>query len=202
MEDNLKTGDLLLFSESGHGFTHILTSLIKWCTHSPYTHVAMVLKDPTFIHPSLRGTYVWESSWEGVPDPQDGKIKLGVQITPLQEILKAYKKTGHVFLRKVITDTNTFSEDNLTAIHDTVYNKPYDIVPKDWVEALFQVDDKPQKIDRFWCSALIGYIYTKCGILQSNTDWSIMRPCDFGLAGEKLDYVGESKLECIETRIQ
>ena len=64
-----------------------------------------------------------------------------------------------------------------SAIHDTVYNKPYDIVPKDWVEALFQVDDKPQKIDRFWCSALIGYIYTKCGILQSNTDWSIMRPC-------------------------
>jgi cell wall-associated NlpC family hydrolase len=202
MEDNLKTGDLLLFSESGHGFMHMLSSLIKWCTHSSYTHVAMVLKDPSFIHPSLRGTFVWESSWEGTPDPQDGKIKLGVQITPLAEILRAYKKTGRVFLRKIITDTNSFAEANLAEIHKTVYDKPYDIVPKDWIEALFQVDDKPQKTNRFWCSALVGYIYAKCGILQADTDWSILRPCDFGIEAEKLDYAGESKLESIETRIQ
>ena len=202
MEDNLKTGDLLLFSESGHGFTHMLSSLIKWCTHSSYTHVAMVLKNPSFIHPSLRGTFVWESSWEGTPDPQDGKIKLGVQITPLQEVLRAYKKTGRVFLRKIITEENSFAEANLAEIHKIVYDKPYDIVAKDWIEALFQVDDKPQKTDRFWCSALIGYVYTKCGILQADTDWSIMRPCDFGIEGEHLNYVGESKLENIETRIQ
>ena len=39
----------------------------------------MVLKDPSFLHPTLKGLYVWESSWEGKADPQDGKIKLGVQ---------------------------------------------------------------------------------------------------------------------------
>ena len=51
----------------------------------------MVIKDPAFIHPSLKGTYIWESSWEGKPDPQDGEIKLGVQITPFLEIYDHYK---------------------------------------------------------------------------------------------------------------
>ena len=118
--DNLKTGDLLLFTQEGHGITHLLSSVIKLTTHSPFTHVAMVLKNPTFIHPSLRGTYVWESSWEGKPDPQDGKIKLGVQITPIQEILDAYKNTGHVFVRKLVTSRNVFTDEILFRLITTI----------------------------------------------------------------------------------
>ena len=69
-----------------------------------------------------------------------------------------------------------------------VYEKPYDIAPKDWIQAFFRRDSVPQKTDRFWCSALIGYIYTKIGILDPNTDWSILRPSDFSLVGENLFY--------------
>ena len=36
------------------------------------------------------------------------------------------------------------------------------------------VYDDPQKTDRFWCSALCGFIYTKCGLLDPKTDWSIL----------------------------
>ena len=96
MED-LKTGDLLLFNNHSGGLFGTFTNLIKWGTHSNYTHVALVLKDPTFIHPSLKGLYVWESTYNGCPDPQDGKIKLGVQITPLLECLNFEKRS--VFLR-------------------------------------------------------------------------------------------------------
>jgi len=39
----------------------------------------------------LEGLYIWESSWEDNPDPQDGKRKLGVQITPIKEVIDAYK---------------------------------------------------------------------------------------------------------------
>ena len=88
---DLQTGDILLFDNTENGgFINGLSKLIKWGTHSNYTHVAMVLKDPSFIHPTLKGLYVWESSYEGKPDPQDGKIKLGVQITPLVELLEDY----------------------------------------------------------------------------------------------------------------
>ena len=98
----LKTGDILLFDFEAGGIFGIFTSLIKYFTKSKFSHVAMVLKDPTFINPSLKGYYVWESSWEdGKPDPQDGKIKLGVQITPFSEIYDYYKdNNSSIFFKK------------------------------------------------------------------------------------------------------
>ena len=78
--DNLKTGDLILFDNGG---CNPLSLLIKYFTGSQITHIAMILKDPDFIAPPLKGYYVWESNYEGEPDPQDDKIKLHVQITPL-----------------------------------------------------------------------------------------------------------------------
>jgi hypothetical protein len=163
----------------------------------------MVLKNPSFIHPSLKGTYVWESSYNGKPDPQDGKIKLGVQITPIDELIREYKKTGgHIYIRKLNFDKSddinrkiVFNDELLKDIHKKVYDKPYDIVPTDWIEALFRVDTNPQKTDRFWCSALVGYIYTRVGILNMDTDWSILRPNDFSLDGQNLKYSGLCNLE-------
>ena len=194
---DLKTGDLLLFNSHSSSFFS-LSSLIKCGTHSNYTHVAMILKDPSFIHPCLKGTFVWESSWEGTPDPQDGKIKLGVQITPLKEIIDSYGPQN-VFVRKIECDDTLFSPERLTEVHEIVYNKPYDIIPTDWIGALFRKDTKPQKTDRFWCSALVGYIYTKCGILNEDTDWSILRPSDFSLDGENLKFNDGYYLENTET---
>tara|TARA_B100000427_G_scaffold284116_1_gene256803 strand:- start:145 stop:684 length:540 start_codon:yes stop_codon:yes gene_type:complete len=179
--------------------------MIQWGTHSNYTHIAMILKDPTFIHPSLKGTFVWESSWEGKPDPQDGKIKLGVQITPLNEILKLYSNTGNVFLRKLVpskTRNEIFNDATLSEIHKVVYDKPYDLFPSDWIEAFLQKDSEPQKTSRFWCSALVGYIYTKCNILDNNTDWTILRPSDFALSSEHLNFINGNYLENIEIEIQ
>lgn len=203
MNHNLKTGDLLLFCSDFHtGFLSYFTNLIKYGTHSNYTHIAMVLKDPDFIEPNLKGLYVWESGFEGTPDPQDNRIKLGVQITPLDEILKSYKNHGSVILRRVNCPENTFNKDILKKIHDVVYEKPYDIMPMDWIRALLKIDNKPQKTNRFWCSALMGYIYTKCGILKADTDWSIMSPDDFSIEKDNLNYLGQNKFENTVTKIQ
>ena len=106
---DLKTGDLLLFNSHSSSFFSF-SSLIKWGTHSNYTHVAMILKDPSFIHPCLKGTFVWESSWQGTPDPQDGKVKLGVQITPLKEMIDSYG-AQNVFVRKIECDESLFSPE-------------------------------------------------------------------------------------------
>ena len=174
--NELKTGDIILFDYEGHS---IISSLLKRFTKSNFTHVGMILKDPKFIHPSLKGLYVWESGKEDNPDPQDNKKKIGVQITPFIEIYDKYKNTGSkIYIRK-IKDNNIFTDENLKKIHGIVYDKPYDIVPLDWIEGYLQKDLNPQKTNRFWCSALIGYIYTQLGILNPDTDWSILRPCDF-----------------------
>ena len=182
---NLKTGDILLFSYHGNS---LFSYLIKKFTHSEFTHVAMVLKDPEFIHPSLKGYYLWESGEENNPDPQDNKKKLGVQITPFEEIYQSYAKTNsEIYLRKINSSKN-FSNEKLKEIHNIVYDKPYDLVPEDFYEALKHKDKEPQKTNRFWCSALLGYIYTKCNILNENTDWSILFPCDFSSTSSKLKF--------------
>jgi len=200
--NSLKTGDLILFCGNISGFMGCFSDFIKCATHSNYSHIGMILKDPSFIHPSLKGTYVWESGWEDFDkDAQDGKVKLGVQITPLAEIIKNFQKSI-VIVRKINCDPSHFSNETLEKIHNVVYDKPYDIVPTDWVEALFRKDPTPQRTDRFWCSALVGYIYTKCGILHPTTDWTILRPSDFSVDGEHLMFTKGCSLSHSETRIK
>ena len=190
---NLNTGDILLFDYEGGGSMGIFSWLIKKATKSNITHVGMVLKDPVFINPSLKGYYVWESGWEGTPDPQDGKVKFGVQITPFEEIFQNYKKkNGKIYVRRVTCPINLFTTEKLLQIHEIVYDKIYDIIPTDWIEAAFRRDDNPQKTSRFWCSALVGYIYTQCGCLHPGTDWSMIRPSDF--AENYLQYINEISL--------
>ena len=194
---HLKTGDILLFDNNGGGLMGFFSSLIKKITKSNISHVAMVLKDPDFLDPPLKGFYVWESNYEGKPDPQDDKIKFGVQITPLEEVLDYYRKNkSKVFVRKIICYQRVFSKNNLEDIHKIVYGKEYDINISDWIEAIDRKDKKPQKTDRFWCSALVGYIYTKCGILNPNTDWSILRPSDFTTKyNGNLEFMNNTRLE-------
>jgi cell wall-associated NlpC family hydrolase len=183
---NLKTGDLILFSSNNSGLFALFDKLIKLFTNSDYNHIGMVLKDPTFIDENLKGLYLYESSWEGEPDPADGKIKLGVQITPLEEAFK--NNPGNAYLRRIIAPTDNeytrvFAESNIIDVYKKTNAKPYDLNPVDWIEAFFRIDPtfKFGKDKRFFCSALVGYIYQQLGILQKNTDWSILRPSDFSL---------------------
>ena len=185
--DKLKTGDILLFIPKSQGLLfRILDFGISFFTHSPYTHVAMVLKDPDFIDPCLKGLYMWESSYEGTPDPQDGEIKLGVQITPIPEFLRTYK--GDIYVRKLLNGNQLITNNKLKSIHKEVYNKPYDIHPLDWINAINRYDKQPQKTDRFWCSALVSYILVRLGYLKDDVDWSIVRPCDLSNKSEYLKF--------------
>ena len=129
---------------------------------------------------------MWESTNSENPDPQDGKVKFGVQISPLSEVMSYYKTRGNVYVRRVNCSPDLFSDVNLTKVHNVVYDKPYDIVPTDWLEALVKIDPEPQKTSRFWCSALVGYIYTKCGLLDKETDWSILAPANFSFERQDL----------------
>jgi hypothetical protein len=36
----------------------------------------------------------------------------------------------------------------------------------------------PRHRNTFWCSALVSYIYTELGLLESSTDWSTISPAD------------------------
>jgi hypothetical protein len=288
--DTLKTGDLLLCDNLEQKGLGLFGWLIKYGSQSDFSHIAMVVVNPdfTYLDKPLKGVFVWQSGTAQIPDAEDGKRKIGVQLTPIIDFITTYK--GKIYLRRLrvhfvediiennttmisinITDlngvgsggsggsggvgstslvtrnrnllintfSNTFSttfgyiysgfsilkyffyksnqpidiesnqdsldtygrrhrqchyhtEDPFThekmkEIHDSVFNKPYDIVVRDWIEAYCKKDPDPQKISRFWCSALAAFIYTKVGLLDEKTDWSIIRPSFFSSENPELN---------------
>jgi hypothetical protein len=227
--------------------------------------MVVVNPDFTYLEKPLKGVYVWQSGTAQIPDAEDGKRKIGVQLTPIIDFITTYK--GKIYLRRLhvhvaedsiennttmididVTDLNggggvvntnnlttnrfintfsttfgyiysgfsilkylfyksnqptenkdehehkiyyhtknPFTHEKMKEIHDSVFNKPYDIVVRDWIEAYCKKDPDPQKISRFWCSALAAYIYTKVGLLDEKTDWSIIRPSFFSSENPELN---------------
>lgn len=176
--DQLQTGDLILFSCKKSNWT-LFDAAIRYVTGSSYVHVGMVLVDPPFRNVP-RGMYMWESGWEPTPDPQDGRLKLGVRITPLSKINVS---DSHLYIRKC---NHPVPSNSLVNIHTEVYLKPYDTCLSDWLLASVRVDRQPQKTDRFWCSAFVAFVMTRLGWLLDTTDWSIVRPCDLSSSSSYL----------------
>lgn len=197
---DLDTGDLILFSNKSTNWFdpfYYLSFFIDYGTHSDLTHVGMVVKNPDFLENNRKckdGLYFWESSWEGngIRDVNDERVKMGVQLVPLRDVLENNRNESNFFIRKL--NRHDFKSADLKKINDVVYNKPYDIYPKDWLRALLQKNLSPQRINCFWCSALVGYIYTQLGIIDKDSDWSIMTPDNFSLTGDKLHYINNYKL--------
>jgi hypothetical protein len=192
---NLKTGDILLFS-STFSWTNPMTwagGFVEFFTKKPYSHVGMILKDPTWIKPEMTGIYLWESSYEGIPDPQDDKIKLGVMITPIKQVLS--QSNEKIWVRQLFDAENKLTIPVLEKIHKIVYEKPYDFNPIDWLSAYLRKNFEKRKDSRFFCSALVACIYAESGIIDPNTNWTIVRPSDFDETDSHLTWNGESHLE-------
>jgi len=173
----LKDGDIILFHQNNTCFG----SLIQCCTSSKFCHIGMVLKNPIYIDSSLnQGLYLLESGVEPYQDAEDNKYKFGVQIQRLLPILKEYGKKN-IYCRQ-INKLNNFPFNKMNEIHNNIHNKPYDINPIDWIEGIIDVKD-PIIVktidDRFWCSALVAYVYTKLGYLDKNTKWTLINPEDW-----------------------
>lgn len=183
-EHNFQTGDILLF----HNKQSCLFKAVECCTKSRYSHVAMILKDPEFTTPPLKGLYIIESGTEPFKDSENHRKKFGVQIVPLQLVLASY--TGTIYWRRLrlsIPKDDKFNT-TLAVAHNYVHNLPYDINPLDWLHAAFGAYDyrsrSSHKICTFWCSALIAFIYNMLGLLPKSTPWTMIRPVDWGTERE------------------
>ena len=180
----------------------------------------MVLKDPTYINPSLQGLYIWESGAEKFGDSENNKKKIGVQITDLSKIIdfnnvndndkntkntkKKYGYHGEVYFRRLYG--NTLTEDELQRriidIHNVVHNKPYDFELLDFLIATKEsniVNKKKKfinskKTTKFFCSALVGYIYTQLGIISKDTNWTRCEPAFFSTDNKSIEFLGNYQL--------
>ena len=168
--NDLQTGDILLCSGND-----CISKIIEYFTGSKISHVAMFLKNPTFINNSLNGNFVLQSTINVNNDSDDKIKKSGVQIISLDELMNEYHT---IYVRKLIIKRDYNFYDNLKDIYHSVKNKPYDTNLLDWLKADLNIHSgNEQKTNTFWCSALLTYIYIKLGLLYKYTNWTIIKPC-------------------------
>ena len=193
----LKTGDILLCDNLEYKSWGLFSWFIKFMTKSDFSHVGMIVVDPEFTDVPLKGTYVWTSGISDIPDPEDNTKKFGVQFIPYEHFISTY--SGKIYVRRIeFKDTEKyekiFNNEKLKEIHKVVYDKPYDIVVTDWIEAYCKKDRHPQKTSRFFCSAFLGYVYTKLSLFDDTLDWSILYPSYFSSENKTLSLLNDATL--------
>ena len=172
---NFETGDIILFNEH----KSIISRLIDFFTYSEFSHIGIVIKDPTFTPEPLKGLYLLESTGviDGV-DVEDHEGKVGVQLRKLEDVITLYD--GDIIWRHLNCKRDKEFYENVKKIHSLVHNKTYDFNPADWVKNLFDLHyGNIQKNSSYVCSALASFFYTALELLPKETDWTIVRPCDF-----------------------
>ena len=186
--DSCQTGDILLYSSS-----NIISRAIEYFTRSKYSHVSMILKSPTYIDSSLTGLYIVESAKEDIPDSLTGKKIMGVQIIPLEDALDYYKNSwvGSVYYRKLNCERNETFRSTLSTLILNTEGTAYDLCIFDWLRACFDIEIGDRQITkRFWCSALVAYLYTELGFLEKTLEWSMIEPRQFSSFEDKrLSYI-------------
>jgi hypothetical protein len=191
IENNqFKTGDLLLFnhkdnlSSCSECFFSCFTDLIKFFTNSKYSHAAIIIEGSDAIKMNLfpgipsigiERYYVLQSSYEPFPDAEDNQLKLGVEIVSFSKLVSTFY--GEIYWRHINCLRNDSFLLKLIQAHSVVHNRPYDMDPYDWIRAAFKIEVGPtHRLDKFWCSALVAYVYAKLGLLPENTNWTLVSP--------------------------
>ena len=181
--EDLETGDIILFNGD-----YLLSYIVEYCTDSIYSHVGVVLKNPNLGDATFKGIYLLESEREHTPDPENHRIKKGVQIINLEEKIKNYK--GRVYVRKLSCIRDDKFYKKIIEIHSAVHNIPYDLNPVDWIKGVLQLNiGNTHKENTYWCSALVTFVFVKLGLLDKNIAWTIVSPQDLSSSSNKLKFI-------------
>ncbi len=138
----------------------------------------MVIRDPQFTNPPLKGLYVLESSFEAFRDAENHKYKFGVELEEFDKVMASALPHETVYWRKLNCIRNGKFYRTLNEVHEEIHDKPYDIYPMDFINALLHRHggDTGQLTSRFFCSALVAYIYVRWDFLPFTTEWTRVTP--------------------------
>jgi len=174
-----QTGDLVLFKGNGY-----LSWLIEYFGECKYSHIGIVIVDPS---QSLKGPYLLDCS-----------VTDNVKLRPLKEAIESYD--GFAYYRKLIYKRDNEFQSRVIKLYEEIKNAPYDVNFFDWLSAKVLLDSgsiveaekvpfsSPEDNKKFWCSALVAYIYVNTGLLPKETPWSIIAPVDFSSYINKVCY--------------
>lgn len=179
LRDEIKTGDIILFSGKG-----TISEAIKFFTRSKWSHLGMVVYIKEWDMNVL-----WESTTLGdMEDVESGEIKKGVQMTLLRD--RVIKYDGEVVLRKLHYTPTRETEEKLRDFRAECKDKPYE---KDYVELVKSAYDGwlgkncEENLTSLFCSEMLAEAYQKMGLLSENKPSNEYTPADFGK--DNIDFI-------------
>ena len=183
--DDLQTGDIILcHGYNPKGLDPGIDGVIEFFTHSPWEHAGIIIRDPWWSN-LKKGLYIYQSG-DGpncYKDVLNGKIS-GVTLNYFDDFMC---NRQHIYVRHI--NGPVWSENN-KALFLNAFNKshgePYDTNCCSWfcagINSFFFCKlcncCIPRTSNTFWCSALVGYMYTEMGWIDKHTDWSSLTPED------------------------
>ncbi|MBK1812779.1 hypothetical protein JHL18_19335 [Clostridium sp. YIM B02505] len=181
LKDDLKTGDLILFSGK-----YSISKLVEKLEHSMWSHAAMVVRIPNIEYPLL-----WESSaLTNLSDELYKDNKTGPKIVNLEERLKTYGSdlkpyTPPIYaVRRLEVERTDEMINSLNALFTSLHGLPN---PDEWKMILEVVEGKllniPSKLDNYTCSELVAESLIKMGLLENKRVINSYMPKDFSSDG-------------------
>lgn len=202
---NLNTGDILLYKGN-----YWYSRIIEYFTGSNYSHISIILKNPIWLNNKLTEEYyILESGYEDIKEYEYNKNLFGVKIIPLKKIYEDSKINGYeLYIRKLITNKLEIDINNsIIKCFNLIKDKPYDTHPIDWIEAYInlnrdieKISPHKQRIDCFWCSSLITFLYIECDFLDKTVPFTLITPKDWSYYGY-IPY-GTSRLKFINCELK
>ncbi len=177
IRDQLKTGDVLLFSGKGG-----ISEGIKFFTLSKWSHVGMVyrLEDPH----DVKGTvFCWESTTlNDLADVDSGKLTQGVQRVELSERLeRCFAKDYEISVRQL---SQPLTDHMLKALNDfrhEVSGRPYERHKIELIKSAYDLvlGANKEDLSSLFCSELLAEAYQRMGLLTEEKPSNEYTPKDF-----------------------
>ena len=172
--ENIKTGDIVLFS--GEGF---VSAGIQKFTGSKWSHVGMVVKfdEWDFVQ-------IWESTTlSDVKDLVSGKFTKGVQLVPLSMRIDNYE--GDIAVRHLAVNRSGMI-DVLSKLRHEFNGTPYEESEIELIKSAYDglLGANERDVSSLFCSELVAEAYMSMGLLsklhQPSNEYT---PADFGENG-------------------
>ena len=181
IRNELKTGDIVLFSGKNH-----ISDLIKWASRGPWSHVGMIVRVAEYDMVML-----WESTTlSNVKDWIDQKYISGVQLVSLTERLCKYN--GDVAVRLLNQPLSVEQKERLAALRRQLRGRPYE---QNKLELIKSAYDGPlgtnhvENLQSIFCSEQVAEAYQRMGLLAEppvGLPSNEYTPVDFSTAARQL----------------
>lgn len=171
IRNDLKTGDIVLFS--GTGF---ISAGIKMASKSIWSHVGMVLDLPEYNFKAL-----WESTTlSKIKNLGTGTHMKGVQLVPLSERFKTYDGKAAVrHLKGVHLDPEKIQD--LMEFRKEIAGRPYEEDKLELIKSAYDgiFGGNTEDLSSLFCSEMVAEAYQRMNLLSEDLPSNEYTPADF-----------------------